>query len=196
MIIPDSKKKELVTIDYGDGDTTTFECDYLIAPLIRKLNNHKLWTRYCCSGHERDKFTSCYIFFYGLCYEGDEEAREKLNYLVSNSRDFFMPEWCLRIQDPRHKRRFPRVQLTDPTVRDMDAVSKLCLGVGFDDVFAISDDGQIIVSSKYENDVDMSLILRLTFWNDHERHSDRFEEVNYDHTLQGIRHLVKILDSI
>ena len=193
MFDVDSRRQVLVTVKYDNGVEKSFECDYLIAPLIRKLNENRLYTRYCCSSHEDERFLDMYIYFSRFDYEGNEELDDKLNYLMVNSKKYFDFEhdYRLGIWTTAWGR---RMHLKDPTVKDLDLATKLAFKEDFDDVFFITKDGRIKVRKEYRKYIDKTVTFRTKLSaKRNTRDSDEFTEENYEFVMEGVNRLNELL---
>lgn len=192
MFDVDSHRQALVTVKYDNGVEKSFECDYLIAPLIRNLNENRLYTRFCCSSHEDEQFIEMYIYFSKFDYEGNEELDDKLNYLMVNSKQYFDFEHDYRmgINEPYWR----RTHLTNPTVKDLDLSTKLLFRVDFDDVFFITKDGRIKVRKEYRKYIDKTVTFRSKLWAKRRiRGSEEFTKENYEFIMEGVNRLNELL---
>ena len=90
MNIPDTHKQEEVIVRQG-FKVIKFNCDALIAPLIRKLNKAGFKTSFCCSGHEADAFYTMYISF---DWSDDEKYLDNLYSLINGYLNRRVPRSC------------------------------------------------------------------------------------------------------
>lgn len=173
-----------LTIQTNPWETETFECDHMIAPLIEKLNKAGLHTEYCCSGHEEDAFSTMYIMF----AECDHDTNEKIRSLIDKCSEYFVYETCYRFNPNsavRHKSNYS--QLEQPTMRDLELATELCLGVPFDQVFCISNNFKPKIRQKFVDEVDEYVVLRPAFFRDFVKYVHNMSEVEMNVYFDTIR---------
>lgn len=195
----DSHDQVEVSVMYAEGEYETFKCDHLLAPLIDKLNKAGLWTEFCCSGHEEDAFGTMYIAF----NSGDQTMNDKVRKLVDASASCLTYEDCYRFC-PRSDRGKHYIQMTEPTLSELDHATQLCFGVSVDDVFDTSNG--ITIKDEYKEDVNEYIIVRPDFFEEFKRdtlHLDGEDFARYieDHRSQnlsnivyGIERMIKLLE--
>lgn len=187
MNIPDTHKTEEIVID-GEQEVK-FECDTLIAPLIRKLNAAGFRTKFCCSGHEENAFYTMYIYFERM---ENGEMEDKLDRLIQQARQYFIPETMYKIRAVgilAHN-----VTLYDPTVEDLDLAVKMCFHVNFEDVFYVNDDGSVRYNWRFGKNIKRYVTIRPVIPCD-KVDADHIQE-NYELVMEGIDLLTKLVDDI
>jgi len=199
-----SHEQDEVTIKVNDNEYETFKCDHLLAPLITRLNQEKLWTEFCCSGHEEDAFGTFYIAFMA----GSNKMNKQIRNLVSSTgKAYFKCETCFRI-NPTSNRGKHYAQLYDPTIPELIAGITMCFGfdVNIDDVFDVDNNGHIIVCPEYALDLEEYIVIRPAFFEKFKKETapldkEQLEEYISEHTkrnfgiiTKGIERMCTLID--
>lgn len=185
MNIPDTHVQEEIVITQESGEEIRFDCDKLIAPLIRKLNEAGLYTKFCCSGHEENAFGFMYIYFQQTT---DDEHANKLYDLIDGVSEYFIPEFNYKMKSVNGNH---RMTLTDPNEEELRLAVKLCFGVDFEDVFYIDDKGYIRQTGMFKKAIVSEVILRPTIPD--EKFDKEYIEENFKHVMAGIDRLSELL---
>lgn len=192
MNIPNTHKQVEVIINDGDKEIS-FECDSLIAPLIQKLNEHGLKTRFCCSGHEDDAFYTMYIGFVPIT-ENNNDMVDKLYELVDKVQEHFIMEFEYKMRSVSHDNHEARLFLINPTIDELRLAVKLCTGSEFEDVFYVDENGRIKRTGRFEKAIKLEIIIRpnITDYKVDEKHIQE----NYEFVMAGINRLSQLVDDI
>lgn len=185
MNIPDTHKQVEVVVNTDSDGEIRFSCDNLIAPLIQKLNDAGLNTKFCCSGHEENAFGFMYIYFQQTT---DEEHANKLYELIDGVSEYFIPEFNYKMKSVNGNH---RMTLTDPTEEELRLAVKLCFGVDFEDVFYIDNKGYVRQTGMFKKAIVAEVILRPTIPD--EKFDKEYIEENFKHITAGINQLSELL---
>lgn len=187
MNIPDTHKTEEIVLD-GEEEVK-FDCDTLIAPLIRKLNAAGFYTEYCCSGHEENAFYTMYIYFKPM---DNNDMEDKLDNMIKQTDGYFIPEIKYTIRSVgfvAHK-----VTLYDPSIEDLDLAVKLCFHVNFDDVFYVNSDCQVRSNGRFMKNIRKCITIRPNIPED--KVDVNHIQENYEFVMAGIDLLMRLVDDI
>lgn len=192
MNIPNTHKQVEVVINDGDNEIR-FKCDNLIAPLIQKLNEHGLKTRFCCSGHEDEAFYTMYINFMPIT-ESNNDMVDKLYELVDKSQEYFTMEFDYKMRSVSHDDHEVRLFLINPTIDELRLAVKLCVGSEFEDVFYVDGNGRIKRTGRFEKAIKLEIILRPNITDD--TVDEKHIQENYEFAMAGINRLSQLVDNI
>lgn len=192
MNIPNTHKQVEVVINDGDKEIS-FECDNLIAPLIQKLNEHGLKTRFCCSGHEDDAFYTMYISFVSIT-ENINDMVDKLCELVDKTHEYFTMEFEYKMRSISRDNHEVRLFLINPTIDELRLAVKLCTGSEFEDVFYVDVNGRIKRTGRFEKAIKLEIVLRPNMSED--RADEKYIEENYEFVMAGINRLSQLVDDV
>ena len=192
MNIPNTHKQ--VEVILADGyNEIRFECDNLIAPLIQKLNEHGLKTRFCCSGHEDDAFYTMYIDFMPIT-ENNNDMIDKLYELVDKTKEYFIMEFEYKMRSVDRDNHEARLFLINPTIDELRLAVKLCTGSEFEDVFYVDENGRIKRTGRFEKAIKLEIILRPNITGD--KVDEKHIQENYEFVMAGINRLSQLVDNI
>lgn len=185
MNISDTHKQEEVIVRRG-FKVIKFDCDILIAPLIRKLNKAGFKTSFCCSGHEEDAFYTMYISF---DWSDDEEYLDNLCSLING---YFIPEFYYQMRSVG--RFMHQVTLCNPSIEDLRLATKLCFNTDLEDVFHVGDDERARNTGKFRDKIETRIIFRPNI--PLKKYSKEYIEENYKFVIDGISIMEKDVDDI
>ena len=192
MDIPNTHKQVEVVLADGDNEIR-FKCDNLIAPLIQKLNEHGLKTRFCCSGHEDDAFYTMYIDFQPIT-ESKNDMVDKLYELVDKAQEYFTMEFEYKMHSVNRDNHEARLFLINPTIDELRLAVKLCTGSEFEDVFYVDENGRIKRTGRFEKAIKLEIILRPNITDD--KVDEKHIQENYEFVMAGINRLFQLVDHI
>ena len=192
MNIPNTHKQVEVVINDGDKEIS-FKCDNLIAPLIQKLNEHGLRTRFCCSGHEDEAFYTMYIDFMPITV-GNNDMVDKLYELVDKTQEYFTLEFEYKMRSVSHDDHEVRLFLINPTIDELRLAVKLCTGSEFEDVFYVDENGHVKPTGRFEKAIKLEIILRPNITDD--KVDEKHIQENYEFVMAGINRLSQLVDDI
>lgn len=192
MNIPNTHKQVEVVINDGDKEIS-FKCDNLIAPLIQKLNEHGLRTRFCCSGHEDDAFYTMYIDFVPIT-ESNNDMVDKLYELADKAQEYFTMEFEYKMRSVSRDDHEVRLFLINPTIDELRLAVKLCTGSEFEEVFYVDENGRVKRIGQFEKAIKLEIILRPNITDD--KIDEKSIEENYEFVMAGINRLSQLVDDI
>lgn len=192
MNIPNTHKQVEVVLADGDNEIR-FKCDNLIAPLIQKLNEHGLKTRFCCSGHEDDAFYTMYIDFMPIT-ENKNDMVDKLYELIDKTKEYFTMEFEYKMRSVSHDKHEVRLFLINPTIDELRLAVKLCTGSEFEDVFYIDENGHIKSTGRFEKAIKLEIVIRPNITDD--TVDEKHIQENYEFVMAGINRLSQLVDDI
>ena len=192
MNIPNTHKQVEVILADGDNEIR-FECDNLIAPLIQKLNEHGLKTRFCCSGHEDEAFYTMYIMFASIT-ESNNDMIDKLYDLADKTKEYFIMEFEYNMRSVSYDNHEVRLFLTNPTIDELRLAVKLSTGSEFEDVFYVDENGHIKRTGRFEKAIKLKVVLRPNMTED--MVDEKRIEENYEFVMAGINRLSQLVDDI
>lgn len=186
MNIPNTHRQEHLIIERPDGKEVEFDCDNLIAPLVKKLNEVGLYTKFSCSGHEDTAFYDMYLYFEQL----DNDTLDRLYDLAGKCSEHIIIERIYRMHSIGNSRH--RIFLTDPTDEELGLALKLCFGINLDTVFTFDEKGHAKRTGYFEKAVRSNIIFRPSFFIEDKDSKDHMEE-NYEKVMAAIKHMESLL---